>query len=1620
MRKQSRKRRGVVLLVVLTLLVLLTLLAVTFAIVAGQYKTAAQASSKIERNAGPDLLDLGLNTLVRDTSDTDSVLRGHSLLLDLYGLDGFTGELTAVSSSSSTISTGTGNQFFELQFDTATLKGSDGSSYSLNSTPGFYNGCVLTPVNGDASGASMRIISYTSASVFRVMADRTDARSNRPKVGDRVVVNGRPFNGAGFGYETNSSAGRYTKLNSSAIRPNRKGEVTTQFANFVAGGADESYDAVDFQNMALAALVPDRTSLISRNNLAYVVPSFHRPAMINYWVARAAAQTPAPPAPDPRQQYWRDRRNSTIFRPMAWDHPNFTGGNLELTFGLDGEPGVAGFDDDGNGTIDRDATGTPDPLEVGYFNSDDVTPLVNGPWDVDNDNDGVNDSIWLDINAPLQQMPDGRLVKPLYAILCVDLDGRVNLNAHGNLTHINQTPSPIIDAGNLARGQQANSLREGQGYGPAEVYLGGILGNSLVTSPNRNAYERLLRGDVQRQIRGRYGDNQLPGVDGLDLMAEVKFFEFPEKFFNYSAYQTSFHSPSDLFGELAFGLDHRGQLQYDRPQRANALEDSPYEINLVDPSARGDRPYSLEELERLLRYNDADTDSLADRLTTLVGEFDRSSLAENNRRLVTTDSFSLPVPPILARDLEAFKELYITGTYASAFPKDRPLHITDLLALRLAQNGLTGTTLSSELEKMLAWELADGVRFDINRPFGNGRDSNNNRVVDEHGPQPGQQLEATAGVDQIWSQNVDHDNDGNTTASDTDAYLARQLFARHLYVLAMMVRSSDIDFNGDGSKSTAETAKGLAQWAINVVDFRDADSIMTPFEYDPTPFDGWSVDGNVATNDWADGVDNDGDGNTDEADEQPLVWGCERPELLITETLAFHDERTEPDAGSDGSNDQRLQPRGSFFVELYNPWANDERLPAEFYFDHASGNWQNGVMLNKQSPSGSDPVWRITVENGGTIERTVYMTSSPGTIQGRTYSTTLPVGLLGPGKYAVIGSVGQEQKPVGMGSGTIDLDMDGTDDKLTTIGRLVAATEGGSLDYANTRSIVLEPSTDTTVQQVTILNNGAVEPNLTQIQPAIAVAVNKVWDPGTMTTIDESLNISQPRLSFPAYPLTGPGGELWDADLADYEGAYTPPIAAPLPRDIPTSAVVHLQRLANPLLPFDAVSNPYLTIDKMPVEVDEFNGIDSMLDTLGASVDSFERGESDASAATNRTLWSVDPTASRSGGASIAETNGPHELPFQLKHSLGYLSKNYAPNATNRFAQGDVVGSGPIPNQYVGAPKSDPSGNPFPWLTWNNRPFVSQYEMMLVPVNSPDELTSNFSLNTGANPYQGAAQFKHLLNFFIATEGRGTSTVNYPDMYRLFEFTGVSSRFVGTETWLNPSVFASGYGTDYLHPPFNRISRFRDPGKININTVFDDRIWDAIRGKNGTSLGATFDEWIDSRRGYGAAGSGIVTANASFPTLFANPLRSTDSGQLAPVDSMERVGVECGLLRSGMIGASSSPYDIRSTDDDPMFGDDSGGTHIDPDRNPYFRYQSLMRMGNLVTTQSNVYATWITVGFFEVNPATATLGREYGVETGNVKRHRGFYVVDRSIPVAFEPGQNHNIQQAIRLRRIIE
>ena len=42
------------------------------------------------------------------------------------------------------------------------------------------------------------------------------------------------------------------------------------------------------------------------------------------------------------------------------------------------------------------------------------------------------------------------------------------------------------------------------------------------------------------------------------------------------------------------------------------------------------------------------------------------------------------------------------------------------------------------------------------------------------------------------------------------------------------------------------------------------------------------------------------------------------------------------------------------------------------------------------------------------------------------------------------------------------------------------------------------------------------------------------------------------------------------------------------------------------------------------------------------------------------------------------------------------------------------------------------------------------------------------------------------------------------------------------------------------------------------------------------------------------------------------------------------------------------------------------------------------------------------------------------MDTGEIVRHRAFYIFDRSIPVAFQRGQDLNVNKAILVDRFIE
>jgi hypothetical protein len=383
---------------------------------------------------------------------------------------------------------------------------------------------------------------------------------------------------------------------------------------------------------------------------------------------------------------------------------------------------------------------------------------------------------------------------------------------------------------------------------------------------------------------------------------------------------------------------------------------------------------------------------------------------------------------------------------------------------------------------------------------------------------------------------------------------------------------------------------------------------------------------------------------------------------------------------------------------------------------------------------------------------------------------------------------------------------------------------------------------------------------------------------------------------------------------------------------------------------------------------------------------------------------------------------------------------------------------------------------PWPMLTFNDRPLMSPMELMLVPAVSPQELTSAipFPLSGGAtlnafNPLPGQRTatpvkpgvpvnpavpfiepasdeflFGHLLNFFRQLPASVGAPV--PGYYRLFEYVEVPPRINGSQT----SPLHAGDIS-------NRGRNERVPGKMNINTIFEEEVFQAALNNHPFSMDATNGAWISPP-------TQIPTLTPSVPPLtwatgtlladgqaytnlsselfrrvltsIANPDATGGAEPGAPrlFTKNDRPFRNFGVGASGVLAAvnqtSPPPPSIHSTflrglpgiapgTVNPVFEDNRSpnpppglAAPLDDLPNdlmdyPNYRWQILQKMSNVFTTRSNVYAVWMTVGFFEVldeNPdrlgaginAPPQLGAEINADIGQNIRHRAFFIIDRS------------------------
>jgi hypothetical protein len=1157
------------------------------------------------------------------------------------------------------------------------------------------------------------------------------------------------------------------------------------------------------------------------------------------------------------------------------------------------------------------------------------------------------------------------------------------------------------------------------------------------------------------------------------------------------------------------GHDFNGQPRFSvTTQLANERRQTEYERRLdlsmqyVNTSLTAkDLPFSYGEMERVVRGFDNDSSILPSRITdlmpntlNLVNNIPNRAATYFARSQVTTHSFDIPVPPSSMRDYYAEKLMDIGG-------------------LNAAQASLV-------IEDSLPNGILLGSKMDLNFPLGNGRDDNGNGVVDEAfdwrlsdfiSSEIGGSNSAPLNlVDESYAgeyypapyNGVPFDHDGDGVIADDDdstngaarlrAGTLRHDRARRLYRMARLIFQRGMDDNGltidartvpemDGidnpayanNPDEADLAQWLAQWAINVVDFYDSDSIMTPFEYDINPFN--DDPGNPTTT-------VDGNPKTDDGAQRGLVFGCERPELLITESFTYHDRRSEDldnddneeettSAAMDPDNDfdQRLLPVGGMLLELWNPNSNQNRTPNDIY---STANGTYGVDLARVSNTPEEvidgagtafdqrsPVWRmvvttidfdldkadLTAAERNSINRAIYFvspTSFGNDIERLRYG--LPFTPSANNTFTPTADVVTAMHPIGVqrtaviGTGHLLSPNDNTL-YFTPMGRRSDADEATDLNLLQTRGFIL----DTANRELTVREyDGTNVSNFTRSTEVIPI---------------ENLNVSEPDGGYSA-AVTTAGFTLGTANIVDATyGNFTESVitngAAEImdtPLDQTTYAsngtldrfrYVHLQRLANPMVGWDAETNPYRTVDTLPVDLHVFNGAGGADPGLGggggaALTNRFgtrERGEvvdpTDPPAVQlaqrrQRLLWSnrLD-RAHNVTDTAISSAGDLHFYSFHLEDPTTPIHEETLGETLVDTGYSTIINhsydytNNPVFNDEV----------EFPSLTWNNRPYVSQYELMLVPRTSSSQLLSVFGINTGPNvdyvtDVADQDRFDHLMNFFRATDAGQASA----DLHQLFDYIHVPTKFTDFKDFKDLQLFADDSLS--FKPPYNFLPTFREPGRMNLNTIYTPEIFNGLKGgaelQGGHHGDATWPNFVASRRGANLTTGSVsrifdTTTNQSY---FANPFRSGEGGNLTAANPV-RNGIDASLMRSDdNTGAGlRNKASFDAFDPAGVFNTETTtNTLHNPDRHPYLRYKNRIRLGNLATTRSNVFSVWITVGYFEFNEETGELGAELGSESGQVERHRAFYMVDRSIPVGFEPGQNHNVDKAVMLRRIIE
>ncbi|MDR3108614.1 MAG: hypothetical protein LBU65_02855 [Planctomycetaceae bacterium] len=1128
--------------------------------------------------------------------------------------------------------------------------------------------------------------------------------------GCKYIINGAAFRGTGIGFDDavlttdpyntpQQSVGySYTVGSNSftfpfALAPNPQGiyDGGRKFLELLSKGTlddtvpdpiyyltrmNVDYTAPDFNNIFLSWYNYDKDGM-----LIGIIPSFHRPAIVDYWHSHGKIND----ALDLQR---------LVLRPLPLIHPEFSGSN----------PVLANL---------KNISDIPDLINILSRNPD----QVGAAYDVDTDADGLNDAYWMDIGLPVEYDPKSKQeYKPLVAITVRELDSRINVNYHGNMKHevVNQydydlgKPSVYdnefrVGADELIPrlgGKGENSIELfGEGAGPAEISLTAAFGDASIA--NR------IFGDISvinEHQAGRYGIDKdasnnpvepLPNAYGMTLVNLSNELRIPlegyaiddistslwlydnagrgidrdvSAEFNGNAVDTpvafSGRSPN-LWGDKPQYIDILGnnvslnpELFWgdDDPENNTVFLNNPYAI---DYKSNTDKLFKSDEIETLFRLNDLDVKDLLPRLFNVVAATDKPENIDGDgtarnalRKLqehITHSSYDVQsLPALIAPDA--------TSIYSQVLKCVGGVGHEDEAAAFIA--------------KFLPPEIMQGKKLDLNR------------LTREYGV--------------INPRNADGTFN---PAAYKEGLIARARFAEQLFYLLVVLSYDELygyPYDGGLTPPTIAAYDGgevlkaaitndnerrqwmiarLAQWAVNFVDFTDPDDSMTPLlvPIDPfasgAPSNFWanmpSLTTKLLSDDATDVMETKtavSRGNfTSGAYLAPvaLFWGMERPNLVISETMALHnrgtaDTTSDPTGklvgtttNDDDDYDQVMAPEPSLFVELHNIGSGNRPDAGLVSF--------MATALKADGTRDTDhPMWRLVV--GKRENEVVFASPSAQTMEDEdnlfyllsddntgTKKEARFTHSLQPKQSTLTADTVKRSNVLGASKSTLrEIDID----RIIWLGPQNPNEQGHSYYWENFNYATdpTDPYTDnrvlaqneyltigpreltylgrpkgnfsgalTTVpacQTLSLTGVGMVRQGNQPWREAAAIADGGTWDATADGNVHGNVSTEYKTMKYAIMKDVNSFGVNISGKLPSVSAYYTTPAAVEdTPRDMTTGAPLtddgiygdgtvqcykplFLQRLADPLRPYNSISNPYISVDYTMVDLTVYTGVE--------------------------------------------------------------------------------------------------------------------------------------------------------------------------------------------------------------------------------------------------------------------------------------------------------------------------------------------------------------------------------------------------------------------------------------------